>query len=128
LLVSIRTLLIEAFDIPNWLEQDRNLSWRERVQRDKALTQATENSNTDEVSRILSWWASLEKGGQQPGPGREISSLLHRVSIILVVLGILCGMSLAAALTHYDGSQPVNILMLLAWLVILPLVFFALCS
>ena len=116
-------MLKEAFDIPDWLERDEKLSWRERVQRDKNLAQATENSNIDEISRLLLWWNALDKGDQQLGPGKEISFLLRRVSLILIVLGALCGLGLAGALMHYDGSQPINILMLLAWLVFLPLVF-----
>ncbi len=115
-------MLIEAFDIPNWLERDTELSWRERVQRDKKLAQSTNKLNDDELTRVLSWWSLLDKGDVN-GPGKEISSLLRRVSIILIIVGALCGFGLASALMQYDGSQPINILMLLAWLVFLPLVF-----
>ncbi len=115
--------LTSAIDIPHWLEQDRELSWRERVLRDQQKIQELDLVEGQPLKQVLYWWDSVKTTITSTGPGRVIASFFRIVTIIVIAAGFISGAGLASVLLHYDGSEPINIFTLLGWLVLLPLVF-----
>jgi hypothetical protein len=119
--IGSRHPLIDAVDIPLWLENDALRDWQARIARDRGLAGDSHDENTDPRERVLHWWRQLGNGHDAPGPGREITALLRRLNLIMLVIGALSGGGLAGAVLAYDGSAPINVLVVLGWLVVLPL-------
>lgn len=115
-------MLVEAIDIPHWLERDRQTNWRDRVARDRKLG-VDDAGPTQSVKRVLHWWQALDKDVQEPSAGSEIARLFRHLSWTMLAAGTVSGMCLSSAVLHYDGSQPINVLVVLGWLVFLPFVF-----
>ena len=123
--------LAEAIDIPAWLEQDRQNDWQSRIQRDQQIAKQADIAPKQETKRVLHWWSQVQPHNEQKradanSPGQLLASIFKRVSWIAWVIGFFAGIALAVSLLHYDGAQPINVLVLLIVLVILPLLLFLL--
>lgn len=107
-----RPLLEDAVDVPLWLEADRDTPLAERADRDRGIAQRF--AAQDDVGRVRGWWAALRPGdalGASLARGRRL------VSMALGAIGLLAGSGFAAAVLHYDGSTPVNVVRAFALLV-----------
>lgn len=113
--------LVEAIDIPLWLERDRETPWAERVHRDRAIGRGA--TGLTPAARVLHWWLAVRADTGASERGAAVTRLLRRLGLIMVVAGGLSGAGLAAAVLRYDGSDPINILVAFGLLVALPLVF-----
>jgi len=126
----LRTSLAKAIDIPAWLEQDRQNDWPSRIQRDQQIGQQILGQAKipagQETQRVLHWWSQVQPKQDENSPGQKLASLFKRVSWIAIIIGLLAGISFASAILHYDGTQPINVLVLLIVLVLIPLVLFLL--
>jgi len=122
----IRTSLAKAIDIPAWLEQDRQNDWPSRIQRDQQISGQAKIPAGQETQRVLHWWSQVQPKQDENSPGQKLASLFKRVSWIAIIIGLLAGISFASAILHYDGTQPINVLVLLIVLVLIPLVLFLL--
>lgn len=116
-------LLAAAVDLDCWLARDRELGYETRLERDRNIGRSLTSS--DPQQRLLDWWqqVSAQTGqGVQAAPiGMRIVRLRALLSIGLMLIGLLVGGFVASAALAYDGSYPVNLLLLLGVLVGLPL-------
>jgi hypothetical protein len=116
-------LFEDAIDVPLWLEADRHTPYAERVRRDRDIGRRI--SQRDRVQRVRSWWlyAAPDTGS---GPGARLERLRTLVTVGMAAVGGVTGVAVALAAFAYDGSQPVNVVRLLALLVGVQLVLLAL--
>jgi hypothetical protein len=116
------TLFEDAIDVPLWLETERLTPYAERVRRDRAI--ALDIRRGSAVSRVRSWWRSVRGDGEgHDGLGARLDRLRTIVTLAMAALGALAGVAVALTAFAYDGSQPVNVVRLLALLVGVQLVF-----
>ena len=117
------TLFEDAIDVPLWLEADRLTPYAERVRRDRDIGRRI--SQRDRVQRVRSWWlyAAPDAGS---GAGARLERLRTLVAVAMAAVGGVTGVAVALAAFAYDGSQPVNVVRLLALLVGVQLVLLAL--
>jgi hypothetical protein len=114
------TLFEDAVDVPIWLETDSNTPYAERARRDREIARSL--GAHDALALVRAWWRSVGRR-TEPGAGAHLDRLRAVIALVMILLGILAGTSLALAAFHYDGSQPVNVVRLLALLVGLQLLF-----
>jgi hypothetical protein len=108
------TLFADAIDVPLWLEADRGTPYAERVRRDRQLAKSI--SGSSDLQRVRVWWrgAASEADG---GTGARLDRLRGAVTLAMIALGALTGVAVTLTAFAYDGSQPVNVVRLLALLV-----------
>ena len=121
-----RTSLAAAIDIPAWLEQDRQNSWKARIKRDQEISNQSGIDPSQETKRLLHWWSKIQPVRDEQSTGKQLTTLFKRVSWVAIIIGFIAGVVLATSLLHYDGSQPINVLVLLLVLVLIPLLLFLL--
>jgi len=119
-----RIPLADAIDIPAWLEGDRQKDWIARVERDREIGNQSTKFQQNEAQRVQLWWTKVQHDERQPSTGQKLESLFRRVSWIAIIFGFVMGIVLAASILHYDGSHPINVLVLLTVLVLIPLLLF----
>jgi hypothetical protein len=112
-------LFEDAIDIPLWLESDRLTPHAQRSGRDRAvgLTQGSR----DPLQRVRGWWRAVGPDGE--GAGARLDRMRGAVTAVMGLLGAVLGTSVALAALQYDGSQPVNVVRLIALLVVVPTLF-----
>jgi hypothetical protein len=108
------TLFEDAIDVPVWLDAERLTPFAERVRRDRAI--ARDIAHSEPVHRVRAWWRSVAADNARR-LGARLARLRTVVTLAMVVLGIVTGSAVALAAFAYDGSQPVNVVRLLALLV-----------
>jgi len=116
------TLFEDAIDVPAWLEADRLTPYAERVQRDRGI--ARHLASGGRLKRVRDWWEKAA-AGKGPGDGARLARLRALVTVVMVVAGFIAGIAIALAAFRYDGSQPVNVVRVLALLVGAQLVLLA---
>jgi hypothetical protein len=106
-----RSALSRLIDLAAQLDEDAGRSPEQLRRRDRALgTQLSEGSSEQTVA---AWLDRLRPAA--PGDPGERAEQAHRaLSVGLAVLGALIGAGTAAALFHYDGGHPVNVVRVLA--------------
>lgn len=112
-----RSLFEDAIDIPVWLDADQSTPFAERVSRDRTLARSLAESGvgTDPEHQVRRWWSRIAPA--TPGPGAELVRMRRWVLVSLLILGLLGGSSVSATVLRYDGSEPVNVVVVLAVLV-----------
>jgi hypothetical protein len=108
------TLFADAIDVPTWLEADRLAPYVERVRRDRAIARSLAAAGG--LARVRQWWRKIPADGQS-SPGERLARVRTLVTWVMAALGIAAGVTVALAAFRYDGSQPVNVVRLLALLV-----------
>lgn len=108
------TLFADAIDVPSWLETDRVTPYAERARRDRAI--ARRIPQAPPVRRVRAWWRETSADGRA-GLGARLDRLRGAVTLAMALLGAVTGVTVALAAFAYDGSQPVNVVRLLALLV-----------
>jgi hypothetical protein len=117
------TLFETAVDVPLWLEADQLTPYAERVRRDREI--ARQIARDDPIARVREWWQRAARDA--PGrAGPRLGRLRTLVTIAMAAVGSVAGVAVALAAFAYDGSQPVNVVRLLALLVGTQLVLLAL--
>jgi hypothetical protein len=114
------TLFEDAIDVPLWLEADRLTPYAERTRRDRDI--ARRQPSGDRLRRVRDWWRAAGAGSSE-GAGARLKRLRGLLGFAMAVLGAAAGAALALAAFAYDGSQPVNVVRLIALLVGLQLLF-----
>ena len=117
------TLFEDAVDIRHWLEQDRDTPYAQRVHRDRGIGSAIDAR--DSAQRVRHWWRAVDRDAgsiasppERQRPGQRLAQGRSVVTAMLVVLGAVFGCGLAAAVLHYDGTQPVNVVRVVGVLVL----------
>jgi ABC-type cobalt transport system substrate-binding protein len=113
------TLFEDAIDIPLWLEADRLTPHAERSRRDRAIGLTL--SGSDRVQRVRGWWRAVAP--EEDGAGARLQRIRVAITAVMVLLGAMLGVGVALAAFQYDGSQPVNVVRLIALLVVVPALF-----
>jgi hypothetical protein len=108
------TLFESTIDVPAWLEADEPTPYAERVRRDREI--ARRISRGDRIARVRLWWKSAARGARE-GAGARLQRLRTVVTTVMGIVGSITGVAVALAAFAYDGSQPVNVVRLLALLV-----------
>jgi hypothetical protein len=108
------TLFEDAIDVPLWLEAERLTPFDERVRRDRAIARSI--SQNEPANRVRAWWRSVARD-EAPSVGARLARLRTVVTLAMAVLGALAGGAVALTAFAYDGSQPVNVVRLLALLI-----------
>jgi hypothetical protein len=117
------TLFESTIDVPVWLEADQHTPYAERVRRDREI--ARDISRGDRIARVRLWWRSAAPGARE-GAGARLQRLRTFVTTVMGIAGSITGVAVALAAFAYDGSQPVNVVRLLALLVGVQLVLLVL--
>ncbi len=125
------TLFVDAVDIPLWLEHDRDTPYAERLRRDREIARelgepaeagaGRELGRGREAARrraalVRRWWSRVGRD-EPPGPGRRLEAARTLVTGAMAFLGIMSGSGLALGAFRYNGSEPVNVVKVLALLV-----------
>ena len=113
------SLFEDAIDIPLWLEADRLTPHAERSRRDREIGLTLEHR--DRVQRVRGWWRVAAP--DEEGAGARLERVRGAITAVMALLGAALGVSLALAAFQYDGSQPVNVVRLIALLVVIPALF-----
>lgn len=116
-----RPLLADALDLEDWLNTDRNLAYETRLERDRSIGRTLDEK--DPLQRLLMWWRAVSQRSAEEADsptGMRVVRLRALFSLILSLVGLLMGGFVASAALAYDGSYPVNLLMLLGVLVGVP--------
>lgn len=100
-------------DLAVQLQRDTGRTDVELHRRDRALAGALRQANRDRRSLLLSWLDALRDTGH-PLPGHSVGTVYRVMILALVILGLAVGGSAAATVFHYNGTQPVNIVNVLA--------------
>jgi hypothetical protein len=108
------TLFEDAIDVPLWLERERLAPFAERLRRDRAIALGIRSA--DPVSRVRAWWRDVARD-REAGVGARLERLRTVITVALAASGAVFGVTVALAAFAYDGSQPVNVVRLLALLV-----------
>jgi hypothetical protein len=111
---AVTTLFEDAIDVPLWLENERLMPYEERVRRDRAIALGIRES--DNVARVRAWWRAIARDGDTRF-GARIDRLRTVGTVAMAIAGAVLGITVALAAFAYDGSEPVNVVRLLALLV-----------
>jgi hypothetical protein len=114
------TLFEDAIDVPLWLEADRLTPYAQRSRRDRDIARSLPPGKP--VRRIRAWWR-VAAAESDEGVGARLARIRALLSFAMAILGAAAGTAVALAAFHYDGSQPVNVVRLIALLVGLQLFF-----
>lgn len=123
--------LAELINLECQLAADRELdrqTVRERDERvaGEVLAHATGLAAPSRREVLRRWLAAVCDDRGTPGPGERVQAVYRLLAVGLAAFGLVSGAGTAAALLHYDGTQPVNIVHFLAVFVGLQLPLIAL--
>ena len=113
------TLFEDAIDVPLWLEADRTTPHAARTRRDRDIGLKIESR--DRLQRVRGWWRAVVPHEERAGA--RLERIRVAITAVIALLGAALGASVALAAFQYDGSQPVNVVRLIALLVIVPTLF-----
>jgi hypothetical protein len=116
------TLFEDAIDVPAWLEADRLTPYAQRVRRDRAIARGL--ASAGRLRSVRNWWRETA-AGERSSDGARLARARTLVTLVMAALGVAAGLTVALAAFRYDGSQPVNVVRLLALLVGAQLAFLA---
>ncbi|MEM7018667.1 MAG: DUF2868 domain-containing protein [Pseudomonadota bacterium] len=91
-------------------------------QRDREIGLKLAHLKNKPRKQVAHWLQALHDS-HETTPGRQIMQAQRAITLVLIVLGLLAGGSLALHVFDYDGSRPVNVMYALAVLVGLQLLF-----
>jgi hypothetical protein len=118
-----RSLFEDAIDVPRWLEADRLTPYAERLRRDRDIARRTGAAGP--LARVRTWWMAIAPDWHSP-LGARLARLRTLITLAVAALGAFAGVAAALAGFAYDGSEPVNVVRLIALLVALQLLLLAL--
>lgn len=105
-----RFTMIDLLDYEVQMARDSLLSPEAVRDRDLAMRKLTVKGQKTET--LLNWAQSLSESIDHPGA--KAQKTFDILAFVAIVSGILMGTGLIQGLLHYDGSQPVNVIALIA--------------
>jgi hypothetical protein len=108
------TLFEDAIDVPIWLEADQLTPYSQRSRRDRDIGRRPAAGNR--VRRVRHWWRAVAVDSNER-TGARFDRIRTLITLAMAGLGAVVGTTVALAGFHYDGSQPVNVVRLIALLV-----------
>jgi hypothetical protein len=113
--------MVNLVDLLAQMRRDEQQDEATLRERDRAIGRALASS--DSRAKVLGWLEALR--GPRPSTGRRAAQAVRVITLALAVLGAALGYGAAAAVFHYDGSRPVNVVHVLAAFVFAPLLLLA---
>jgi hypothetical protein len=118
--------LAELIDLECQLAVDRQRDRQTLRERDRALAPEVFAGSADGQSpsrhEVFRCWLRAIEDASAPSPGRRVQAVYRLAAVALALLGLISGAGTGAAVLHYDGTQPVNIVHFLTVFVGLQLV------
>ena len=123
---AARTVFADTVDIVQWLQQDSETPYPERLRRDREIGASLQSGDT--LWQVREWWHRLrERVHVDPGTGSaQIERTRRVIALIMLIAGFSFGVATAGAVLHYDGTWPVNVVTALATLVLIQAVLITL--
>jgi hypothetical protein len=119
--VADEPLLAVIVDIDRWLTRDRELPFETRLQRDRKIGRALNADGT--LARVIGWWREVGGAGESDRIGLRVVRMWRLMLLLLFLAGLVTGGFVTSAAMAYDGSYPVNLLLLFSLLVGVPGLF-----
>jgi hypothetical protein len=108
-----RSAIAQLLDLSAQLDEDAGRPLEVLRRRDRALAGELVGPEDDGQRTVAAWLDRVRPPA--PGGTAERAERAHRaLSALLAAIGALVGAGAAAALYHYDGSHPVNVVRVLA--------------
>lgn len=112
----------ELIDLEFRFAEDRELDRKTLRERDREIGRHLfgESKHVLDNHELFRRWlaAVARRPDASPGPGARVMRVYRVLGYLLALTGLLSGWAAASAILHYDGSQPVNIVHVLAVFVI----------
>lgn len=123
----MRSYLVAAVDILQWLEEDAETPEHERTRRDRRIGRRLDlASGQPRFRRVLAWWGAIGSRTADEGDtkrfGPRLAALLNLASGMLALFGFFAGIGIAGVAFGYHGDHPVNLFALIGVLVGIPFV------
>ena len=118
--ISLGTLV----DLSARITQDKAVDETLLRQRDRAIGQDLASLRQQPAKQLAAWLDQVNQASvhEEPAsPGEQVRQACGWGLLILGVLGLVLGWTSAQAVFWYDGSQPVNVIAVLAAYVLLPI-------
>ena len=110
---STRTLIDDLIDIKEQLDADAGKPYESLQVRDRPIGIELSHLKQLPVKQIQGWLKKVNKS-----PIEDASATISRskfaISTVLIIAGLVMGLSTAFALFYYTGKQPINIISVLA--------------
>jgi len=116
--VADEPLLGVVVEIDRWLALDRERGYEQRLQRDREIGRTL--NQTRSFDRVLAWWEQLADSAPDHDRGHRVVKMRRLAVLALLISGFVTGGFVTSAAFAYDGSYPVNLLLLLSVLVGVP--------
>lgn len=108
----------DLVDLEVQLVADQEVAEDELHRRDRSIARGWGDAPPSGRGLLLAAWLSgLREAGQGPAVGRWLARARRWAALLLLLLGLGSGWALAELLLAYDGSEPVNVLDFLLWIV-----------
>jgi hypothetical protein len=115
----------DLVDVAQQLARDAEATPAALRHRDRRIGQQLGTAAAGPVAQVLAWLSVLRRERDDLAGGRL--DALHRLGLLVLgVAGLLAGWGAGAAVFHYDGTHPVNVIHVLAVFVLLQLLLVAL--
>lgn len=108
-----RSLIDSLIDIKAQLIADTNKPYEVLQQRDRRIGIEYSHLKPEPVKQVQAWLESVQQGSGK-AHSESFSALKTIMSTLIIVTGLLMGVSAALALFYYSGEQPINVINVLA--------------
>ncbi|MGH8527495.1 MAG: DUF2868 domain-containing protein, partial [Gammaproteobacteria bacterium] len=106
-------MLADLINLQQQLNEDSSLSEPERHRRDREIAKRFAGKSRDFKGQLRHWLHSVcADAAESKGHRADLARRL--IGLVLLVLGLLSGWGAAMALFDYDGTDPVNVVNILA--------------
>lgn len=115
------SLLSDFIDLHAALQADRAIDPDRKKQRDRKIGTLLRREKDRPASQLRGWLAGVDISDWRRD-GHTGTQLYHGLGLLLALLGLVAGWSLAEMVLHYTGDAPINIINVLAVLILPQLV------
>ena len=127
-----KSLIDDLIGIKSQLGADSNTSYEVLQQRDRRIGMGLPHLKSTPIKQVQAWLKEVQKTSVAT-PDSKVNNVKTAISSVLIIAGILAGVSAALALFYYTGAQPINVINVLAigvglQLVLLIIFFLAIIS
>ena len=127
-----KSLIDDLIGIKSQLGADSNTSYEVLQQRDRRIGVETSQLKSTPLKQVQAWFEDVRGTSATPQES-TVGSVKTAISSVLIIAGVLTGISAALALFFYTGAQPINVINVLAigvglQLVLLVVFFLAIIS
>ncbi len=111
-------MISDLINLKEQLKKDESLSATDKHRRDRIIGKEIVKATADPIKQLRHWLHNVSAAKETELPGYRAHITCRILTIIFIVLGVTAGWLTAMGLLHYDGSQPVNVVNVVAIMVI----------